>query len=77
MAELLVPGGELVTLIFPVADYEGGPPYAMSEGLVRSLLEAHGFVCTSIMEVPEHLLARPALGKGKELIARWSRGSIA
>ncbi|EKX52828.1 hypothetical protein GUITHDRAFT_64740 [Guillardia theta CCMP2712] len=39
MRRLIAPDGELVTLIYPLGDYEGGPPYAMSRELVSSLLE--------------------------------------
>lgn len=45
MKQLLKPGGELVTLIFPLETREGGPPYAMSIDLVTNLLEPEGFVC--------------------------------
>lgn len=42
MAALLLPGGELVTLIFPICNKPTGPPYAMSLELVRGLLEEVG-----------------------------------
>lgn len=42
MAALLLPGGVLVTLIFPICDKPTGPPYAMSLELVRELLEGVG-----------------------------------
>jgi len=69
MNRLLKSDGELVTLIFPVASYQGGPPFAMSEKLVRSLLEPEGFSCVSLEAVPPEKVARH--GPGKELIARW------
>ena len=45
MRELLAPEGMLVTLIFPVSDHAGGPPYAVSPQLYqqvcRSLAHVH------------------------------------
>lgn len=77
--ELLKPKGELVTLIFPVADppYEGGPPYCMSPQLVTSLLEPLGFESVSMSEVPTADLARAnrGLASSKEYIARWRRAA--
>lgn len=41
MSDLLNIGGELLTIIFPLSDdKEGGPPYRMSFGLLKSLLGA-------------------------------------
>mmetsp|Transcript_22379 Transcript_22379/g.35484 ORF Transcript_22379/g.35484 Transcript_22379/m.35484 type:complete len:264 (-) Transcript_22379:377-1168(-) len=42
MKSSLKPGGELITLIFPICEKEGGPPYAMSMELVRDLCEGAG-----------------------------------
>jgi SAM-dependent methyltransferase len=78
-AELLKPKGELVTLIFPVADppYEGGPPFCMSPQLVTDLLKPAGFEPLSMSEVPEADLARSnrGLAGSKEYIARWRHGA--
>jgi len=41
--KLIKPGGELITLIFPICSREGGPPFAMSVELVTSLLTSRGF----------------------------------
>lgn len=38
MGELVSPGGLLLTLVFPICDKEGGPPFAMSLELVEELL---------------------------------------
>jgi len=40
----LQPEGTLLTCIFPICDKEGGPPFAMSVPLVRSILEPEGWV---------------------------------
>ena len=39
------PGGVLVTDIFPIANHTNGPPFNMSEQLVKDLLEPVGFQC--------------------------------
>lgn len=69
---LLLPEGELVTLIFPVVEppYEGGPPHCMSVELVRDLLAAEGFAEKELWEVPTAELARSHRG-AKEFLARW------
>jgi len=38
MAKLVKPGGVLLTLVFPICEKEGGPPFAMSLELVEALL---------------------------------------
>lgn len=67
---LLVPAGELVTLIFPVrqGDPEAGPPYPMSPGLVRDLLEPR-FEAVQLAPVETSHPAR----LGKEWLGRWRR----
>lgn len=50
MKRLLAPGGELITCVFPIGFREGGPPYAMSVPLVRSLLEPVGFEATLVRD---------------------------
>ena len=39
MKALLSPHGDLITCVFPIGERAGGPPFAMSVPLVRSLLE--------------------------------------
>lgn len=68
--ELLAPGGELVTLIFPVVDEDPaeGPPYPMSPELVRDLLEPR-FEAFYLEPA-----ARSHQGReGKEWLGRWRR----
>ena len=48
MRSLLAEGGELLTCVFPIGPREGGPPFAMSVDLVRSLLEPAGFEAASV-----------------------------
>ena len=71
MQRLLAADGELVTLIFPVKEFSGGPPYSMSPSLVRGLLEPKGFAASSLAEVPREKLARGAFAA--EYVGRWRR----
>ena len=50
MATLLADDGEILTCVFPIGPREGGPPFAMSVDLVRSLLEPVGFVATMVRD---------------------------
>jgi methyl halide transferase len=77
---LLEPGGELVTLLFPIrpgidpaesGDNGSGPPYTLSLKLVTQLLEPLGFELVSATEVPPEKLARGSMAQ--ETIARWLR----
>ncbi|GBF92003.1 thiol methyltransferase [Raphidocelis subcapitata] len=73
-ARLLAPGGELVTLIFPVdpsADPTMGPPFPVAPELYESLLTAAGFECLELEPVPTHL-SHPARA-GREWLGRWRR----
>jgi hypothetical protein len=73
--DLLAPGGELVTLIFPVGDppeelaADDGPPYPMSPGLVGDLLEPR-FESFYLEPVDRSHEGR----QGKEWLGRWRRG---
>lgn len=70
MARLIKPGeGELITLIFPLGDYAGGPPHAMSKELVSGLLTAQGFEATYLEPVSPQL-SHAGRG-GKEMLGRW------
>jgi len=83
MRSLLGPGGRLVVYIFPIysdrpdpADGEigTGPPFPMSERLVRSLLEPQGFTCLMLQPVSPEMQARkrPATS---ELLSVWALNS--
>ena len=50
MRNLLADDGELLTCVFPIGAREGGPPFAMSVDLVRSLLEPVGFEATLVRD---------------------------
>jgi methyl halide transferase len=44
MSELVKTDGILCTIIFPICEKEGGPPFAVSLEIYRELLEARGFI---------------------------------
>lgn len=70
MAALIKPGGEIVSLVFPIGDFEGGPPFALSPGIVKDLLVGTGkFEAVSLLAVPESQWARG----GPEFLYRWKR----
>jgi len=39
MAQLIRPGGYLLTLMFPLSQHQGGPPFALSEQVYHKLLD--------------------------------------
>ncbi|GAB5361503.1 hypothetical protein AAMO2058_000718600 [Amorphochlora amoebiformis] len=68
MASLITPEtGRLVTLIFPIVDKSGGPPYAMSIKLVTDLVKSVGFELVQLDEKPESYKKR----RGMEALAIW------
>mmetsp|Transcript_27140 Transcript_27140/g.66581 ORF Transcript_27140/g.66581 Transcript_27140/m.66581 type:complete len:190 (-) Transcript_27140:334-903(-) len=69
MSALVRPGGELVSLVFPIGDFTGGPPFALSPAIVEGLLAPVGFEPVSLTEVPPEQWAR---GR-KEYLYRWRR----
>ncbi|GLJ05781.1 hypothetical protein SUGI_0025220 [Cryptomeria japonica] len=69
VAELLKSDGELLTLIFPVSDHEGGPPYAVSVLQYEKVLHPFGFQAISI----ENNEMATGMRKGREIVARWKR----
>eukprot|EP00802_Teleaulax_amphioxeia_P026384 Tamp_27439.p1 GENE.Tamp_27439~~Tamp_27439.p1 ORF type:complete len:155 (-),score=21.57 Tamp_27439:63-527(-) len=69
MKRLLKPTGQLVTLIFPLGDYAGGPPHAMSKDLVSDLLINQGFESTYLQPVDPQM-SHPGRG-GKEMLGLW------
>jgi methyl halide transferase len=69
MKRLLRPvSGQLVTLMFPIGDHAGGPPYAVSVDLYRQLLEPLGFEAIEIRETDKSFPAR----MGREKVGRWN-----
>jgi SAM-dependent methyltransferase len=74
-ASLLSPSGVLLVMIFPICNKQGGPPFAMSPELVRSLLEPAGLVeidC-KILSSEEAHNGRDGNGpmKMKTALSRW------
>eukprot|EP00877_Chromochloris_zofingiensis_P008226 jgi/Chrzof1/3657/Cz13g04010.t1 len=70
----LKPGGELVTLIFPVdpsADANLGPPWPVTPELYTQLLADSGWECVHLSPVPSHL-SHPGR-VGKEWLGCWKR----
>eukprot|EP00871_Galdieria_phlegrea_P003366 jgi/Galph1/402/GphlegSOOS_G5185.1 len=43
MRSIIRQDGELATVVFPIGEYEGGPPYAMSLDMYKQYLEPLGF----------------------------------
>ena len=71
MAAVVKPGGQLWTMIFPISDHEGGPPFAVSPDAYRSLLLDAGFEERSLAPVPEELSHSGRASK--EAFAVWER----
>ncbi|KFK37215.1 hypothetical protein AALP_AA4G228800 [Arabis alpina] len=72
MEKLLKPGGELITLMFPIDDRIGGPAYKVSVSEYEKVLIPLGFEATSIVD-NEHAVGPR---KGIEKIGRWTLSSI-
>ncbi|KAG6552760.1 hypothetical protein Mapa_005708 [Marchantia paleacea] len=71
MAELLSSDGELLTLMFPLDDFAGGPPFAVSVEAYEKVLIPQGFMKVSSEENEFSVPAR----KGREKVARWKKSS--
>lgn len=75
MSELVKPGGELLTLIFPIGDKVGGPPFKVSLELVKGLLEPVGFQCKQLEMLPKELCHTGRDGSpgdhGASGVGRW------
>uniref|UniRef100_A0A7S3DE91 Methyltransferase domain-containing protein n=1 Tax=Palpitomonas bilix TaxID=652834 RepID=A0A7S3DE91_9EUKA len=69
MAKLLTPGGVLVHLMFPVGDFEGGPPFALTYDSVASTLEKAGLVTLDRDLSPASHPAR----KGREELVMYKK----
>ncbi|TYI11240.1 hypothetical protein ES332_A09G197800v1 [Gossypium tomentosum] len=66
----LKPDGELVTLMFPMDDHAGGPPFKVSIEDYEEVLHPMGFKAVSIVDNELAIEAR----KGREKLGRWKRG---
>ncbi|KFK37214.1 hypothetical protein AALP_AA4G228700 [Arabis alpina] len=71
MDKLLKPGGELITLMYPIDDRIGGPAYKVSAYEYQKVLIPLGFEATSIEDNELAVGSR----KGKEKIGRWKKTS--
>jgi methyl halide transferase len=67
LKRLLKSGAMLVTLMYPLSDHEGGPPYALSTEIYKNLLQ-DSFELLSIEDAPT--IERR---QGKEKLAIWKR----
>ncbi|KAJ0036081.1 hypothetical protein Pint_25486 [Pistacia integerrima] len=50
ISDFLKPDGELITLMFPISDHVGGPPYKVSVSDYEEVLYPIGFQATSIVD---------------------------
>lgn len=69
--DLLKPNGELITLMFPISDHVGGPPYKVSVADYEEVLHSVGFRATSILD--NELAIGPR--QGREKLGRWKRST--
>ncbi|XP_002983430.2 thiocyanate methyltransferase 1 isoform X1 [Selaginella moellendorffii] len=69
MAELLARDGELLTLMYPVGDHEGGPPYAASPKAYEAVLHPCGLHALYLEDNKFSIGAR----KGREILGRWKK----
>ncbi|KAJ8651089.1 hypothetical protein MRB53_004112 [Persea americana] len=67
--DLLKPDGELITLMFPISDHKGGPPYKASLADYEEVLHPMGFEAISVID--NELAVGPR--KGREKLGRWKR----
>ncbi|KDO51605.1 hypothetical protein CISIN_1g024021mg [Citrus sinensis] len=67
--DFLKPDGELITLMFPISDHVGGPPYKVSVSDYEEVLQPMGFQAISIVD--NKLAIGPR--KGREKLGRWKR----
>lgn len=70
--DLLKPDGELITLMFPISDHVGGPPFKVSISDYEEVLHPMGFKAISIVD--NELAIGPR--KGREKLGRWKRSGI-
>lgn len=76
MADIVNIGGELLTLIYPIIEKEGGPPFAVSIDAVRDLLVPVGFEPFQLEYLPLELCHEGRNGENgspRSAIGRWRR----
>uniref|UniRef100_A0A1D1XSJ7 Putative thiol methyltransferase 2 n=1 Tax=Anthurium amnicola TaxID=1678845 RepID=A0A1D1XSJ7_9ARAE len=69
ICDILRPDGELITLMYPIGDYVGGPPYAVSVDDYEEVLNPVGFEAISVVDNELAIERR----KEKEKLGRWRR----
>ncbi|KAM0947223.1 putative methyl halide transferase [Dioscorea sansibarensis] len=69
IGDLSKPDGELLTLMFPIGDETGGPPYSVSVPAYEKLLNPIGFKLISVVD--NELAIEPR--KGREKLGRWKK----
>ena len=69
MFSLVARGGRLVTMIYPVGTFSGGPPFALTPETVQNLLSKAGFEPEVLEQVPEDVSF--AKRKGREWLGVW------
>ena len=69
LAKLLKVGSKLITLMFPLDDLVGGPPYTLSVEIYKELLEPHGFELYRLEREIESFSVR----QGREHLGLWRR----
>ncbi|CAN0922980.1 Probable thiol methyltransferase 2 [Linum grandiflorum] len=70
--DLLRPDGELITLIFPISDHVGGPPYKVSVSEYEELLHPMGFKAVLIAD--NELAVGPRKARNSVMISdSWKR----
>ncbi|KAL3642146.1 putative thiol methyltransferase 2 [Castilleja foliolosa] len=69
ISNLLKPDGELITLMYPIDNHEGGPPYKVSVADYEEVLHPVGFKATYIAQ--NELAIAPRMGR--EILGRWRR----
>uniref|UniRef100_A0A383W5P7 Uncharacterized protein n=1 Tax=Tetradesmus obliquus TaxID=3088 RepID=A0A383W5P7_TETOB len=73
-ARLLQPGGELLTMVYPVdpsRDANTGPPWPVTPDLYKQLLPPAGFELVSLEPIPAGLSHEGR--QGREWLGRWRR----
>ena len=71
MSKLVRPGGHLVTLIYPVMEKEGGPPFQVKVEDIEAIILKNGFHKVHLEPVPKEM-SFPDRG-GKEFIGIWKK----
>ncbi|KAJ0969355.1 hypothetical protein J5N97_022232 [Dioscorea zingiberensis] len=69
IGDILKPDGELLTLMFPIGDEAGGPPYSVSVPEYEKVLNPIGF---KVIQVVDNELAINQR-KGREKLGRWKK----